>query len=137
MIMNLGIVAIIWFGGVRINIGSLTQGELTAFTNYMTQILLALVVLANLIVTFTKAFASANRVREVFELAPEESGNEIPDGKYENFTKTKRGCFYGAVREAENQLLQILFHVFTALPREKFWLQERMLITMIWIPCAA
>lgn len=49
MVMNLGIVAIIWFGGVRIDGGSLTQGELTAFTNYMTQILLALVVLANLI----------------------------------------------------------------------------------------
>lgn len=75
MIMNLGIVAIIWFGGVRIDAGSLTQGELTAFTNYMTQILLALVVLANLIVTFTKAFASANRVSEVFDLPPEENGS--------------------------------------------------------------
>ncbi len=74
MVMNLGIVAIIWFGGVRIDGGSLTQGELTAFTNYMTQILLALVVLANLIITFTKAFASANRIREIFEIAPEEMG---------------------------------------------------------------
>lgn len=76
MVMNLGIVAIIWFGGVRIDGGSLTQGELTAFTNYMTQILLALVVLANLIITFTKAFASANRIREVFEIAPEEMGEK-------------------------------------------------------------
>ena len=76
MVMNLGIVAVIRFGGIRINAGELTQGELTAFTNYMTQILLALVVLANLIVTFTKAFASANRVSEVFELEPEVYGNE-------------------------------------------------------------
>lgn len=75
MVMNLGIVAVIWFGGGRINIGRLTQGELTAFTNYMTQILLALVVLANLIVIFTKAFASANRISEVFALAPEEKGD--------------------------------------------------------------
>lgn len=75
MIMNLGIVAIIWFGGVRIDSGRLTQGELTAFTNYMTQILLALVVLANLIVVFTKAFASANRVSEIFEISPEENGS--------------------------------------------------------------
>lgn len=75
MIMNLGIVAIIWFGGVRIDTGRLTQGELTAFTNYMTQILLALVVLANLIVVFTKAFASANRVSEIFEISPEENGS--------------------------------------------------------------
>ena len=75
MVMNLGIVAVIWFGGKRIDIGGLTQGELTAFTNYMTQILLALVVLANLIVIFTKAFASANRISEVFSLSPEEDGN--------------------------------------------------------------
>lgn len=78
VIMNLGIAAIIWFGGVRINVGDLTQGELTAFANYMTQILLALVVLANLIVTFTKALASANRVKEVFDLPPEENGSAIP-----------------------------------------------------------
>lgn len=74
MVMNLGIVAILWFGGIRIDSGSLTQGELTAFTNYMTQILLALVVLANLIITFTKAFASANRIKELFDIFPEEQG---------------------------------------------------------------
>ncbi|SHM26973.1 ABC transporter ATP-binding protein [Ruminococcus flavefaciens] len=74
MVMNLGIVAVIWFGGGRIDCGKLTQGELTAFTNYMTQILLALVVLANLIVIFTKAFASANRISEIFALPPEEKG---------------------------------------------------------------
>jgi len=72
MIMNLGIVAVMWFGGLRIDGGRLSQGELTAFINYMTQILLALVVLANLIVVFTKAFASANRISEVFELEPED-----------------------------------------------------------------
>ncbi|MCR5601818.1 MAG: ABC transporter ATP-binding protein/permease [Ruminococcus sp.] len=77
MVMNLGIVAVIWFGGKRIDIGGLTQGELTAFTNYMTQILLALVVLANLIVIFTKAFASANRISEVFALPPEEQGDIV------------------------------------------------------------
>ena len=77
--MNLGIVAIIWFGGVRIDSGYLTQGELTEFVNYMTQILLALIVLANLIVTFTKAFASANRISEVFDIESEKSGgNEKP-----------------------------------------------------------
>jgi len=67
MIMNLGIVAIIYFGGIRVDSGNITQGELTAFINYMTQILLALVVLANLIVTFTKAIASANRISDIFE----------------------------------------------------------------------
>ncbi|MCM1506795.1 MAG: ABC transporter ATP-binding protein/permease [Ruminococcus flavefaciens] len=76
MIMNLGIVFILWFGGVRIDTGYLTQGELTEFVNYMTQILLALIVLANLIVTFTKAFASANRISEVFDIQPETSGGD-------------------------------------------------------------
>lgn len=85
MVMNLGIVAVIWFGGKRINIGGLTQGELTAFTNYMTQILLALVVLANLIVIFTKALASANRISEVFVLPAERSGDIADfDNKSEN-----------------------------------------------------
>ena len=65
MIMNLGIVAVIWFGGAQINTGSLTQGDLTAFANYMTQILLAMVVMANLIVILTKGQASALRVHDV------------------------------------------------------------------------
>lgn len=93
MIMNLGIVAIIWFGGVRIDAGDLTQGELTAFTNYMTQILLALVVLANLIVTFTKAFASANRVSEVFDLPPEENGSRDPLCPGENIIQFRNVSF--------------------------------------------
>ena len=94
MVMNLGIVAVIWFGGKRIDTGGLTQGELTAFTNYMTQILLALVVLANLIVIFTKAFASANRISEVFALAPEERGEiSVLGNSCENFIEFKNVSF--------------------------------------------
>lgn len=74
MIMNLSIVAILWFGGKRVDAGNLSQGEITAFVNYMTQILLALVVLANLIVVFTKAASSASRINEVFETEPTLSG---------------------------------------------------------------
>ena len=66
-IMNIGIVAVLWFGSGQVNGGELTQGEIIAFVNYMTQILLALVVVANLVVTFTKASASAARVNEVLE----------------------------------------------------------------------
>lgn len=83
MVMNLGIVAILWFGGARIDSGSLTQGELTAFANYMTQILLALVVLANLIVTFTKAFAAAARISEVLDIPSEENGN-VTSGEHDS-----------------------------------------------------
>lgn len=67
LIMNGSIVAIIWFGALRVNVGSLSQGQIIAFVNYMTQILLALVVVANLVVIFTKAAASGARVQEVFE----------------------------------------------------------------------
>lgn len=94
MVMNLGIVAIIWFGGIKIDAGSLTQGELTAFTNYMTQILLALIVLANLIVTFTKAFASANRISEIFDIAPEESGSISAEfDRHENIIEFRNVSF--------------------------------------------
>lgn len=108
MIMNLGIVAIIWFGGVRIDTGYLTPGGLTALTNYMTQILLALVVLANLIVIFTKAFASANRVSEVFDLLPEENGTEIPDGKSENIIEF-RNVSFRYENAGENSLHDLTF----------------------------
>lgn len=66
-IMNFAIIAIIWFGGYRVNSGGMTQGEVIAFVNYMTQTLLALIVVANLVVTFTKASASASRVNEIFD----------------------------------------------------------------------
>lgn len=68
IIMNLSIVAILWFGGIRVNAGSLTQGEVIAFVNYITQILLALIVFAQLVVTLTKASTSANRVSEILEI---------------------------------------------------------------------
>lgn len=70
IIVNAGIIAVIWFGGIQVNIGGMTQGEVIALVNYMTQTLLALVALANLIVTFTKALASAGRINEVFAMQP-------------------------------------------------------------------
>lgn len=67
IILNVAIIAIIWFGGFRVDNGSLTQGQIIAFVNYMTQISLALVVVANLVVIFTKGSASAARINEIFE----------------------------------------------------------------------
>lgn len=75
-IMNFAIIAIIWFGGMRVDGGSLEQGEIIALVNYMTQTLLALIVVANLVVTFTKASASAARVNEVLALRPSVSDAE-------------------------------------------------------------
>lgn len=70
IIVNAGIIAVIWFGGIQVNVGYMTQGEVIALVNYMTQTLLALVALANLIITFTKALASAGRINEVFAMKP-------------------------------------------------------------------
>lgn len=70
VIMNLSIAAILWFGGRQVLIGNITQGEVAALVNYMTQILLALLMLANLIVAVTKATASGARLNEVFDIEP-------------------------------------------------------------------
>lgn len=75
VLVNVGIIAVVWYGGSAVDTGRITQGEVIALVNYMSQILLALVALANLIVSFTKAVASAGRINEVFDL---ESG--IRDG---------------------------------------------------------
>ena len=68
--LNIAIAAILWFGGVRVSNGRMTTGEVIAFIGYVTQILAALIVISNLVVIFTKAFASAARVSEVFETQP-------------------------------------------------------------------
>ncbi|OOM76042.1 putative ABC transporter ATP-binding protein [Clostridium puniceum] len=75
IVLNFSIIAIIWFGGIRVDAGNLTQGQIIAFVNYMTQILLALIVVSNLVVVFTKASASAARVNEVFETSSSIIGN--------------------------------------------------------------
>ena len=64
-IINFSILAIVWYGGFRVDTGIVTQGQIVALINYMNQTLLALVVVANLVVIFTKASASAARVNEV------------------------------------------------------------------------
>ena len=69
-IINLATAAVIWCGGFRVDAGGMTQGEVIAFVNYLNQILLAMIVVANLVVIFTKAAASATRVDEVLELHP-------------------------------------------------------------------
>ncbi len=70
VIVNLGVAAILWFGGIQVYHGTMTQGEIIAYINYINMILSALIVLANLVVTFTKAAASANRVNEILEIQP-------------------------------------------------------------------
>lgn len=70
-VTDLAIIAIIWFGAINVNSGSgMLSGDIIALVNYMTQILLAMIVVANLVVLLTKASASAGRINEVFETKP-------------------------------------------------------------------
>ena len=70
LIVNLGVIAILMRGGLQVNSGALTQGEIIALINYMNQILIALIALANLIVAVTKAMASGMRLNEVLDTQP-------------------------------------------------------------------
>ena len=78
LVMNLGVCAILWVGGIQVNVGELTQGQVMAFVNYMTQTLTSIVYVANLVVVFTKASASASRLNEVLNCVPSitDEGNQ-------------------------------------------------------------
>lgn len=78
VIMNVAILAVLWFGGLRIQTGEMTQGQIIAFINYILQILMALIVVANLVVTFTKAAAAATRVNQVLEISPSLDDRDQP-----------------------------------------------------------
>lgn len=77
-LINVAILAILYFGGNLVNTGEMTQGEIIAFVNYLTQIMLALVVVANLVILYTRSAASASRINEVFALKStiSDEGNE-------------------------------------------------------------
>ncbi len=79
IIINLGAVALIWSGALRVDAGMITQGAVVALLNYMSQILVELVKLANLIINISKALACANRVAAVLDLTPSMASS--PEGK--------------------------------------------------------
>ena len=70
IIINAAIILIMYFGGIKVNNGDLSTGEITALVNYLNQILIALIVVANLILIFTKAYASASRINQVLDTKP-------------------------------------------------------------------
>ena len=78
VIVNAAIIALLWTGAVRVNIGILTQGDVVALYNYMNQILVELVKLANLIITITKAVACGNRIQSVLEQESTQTFAEKP-----------------------------------------------------------
>lgn len=80
-IINFAIVAVMWFGGLQVNAGGISQGQIIAFVNYLTQISMALVSVANMIIAFIKAFNCAGRINEVLDTNPsvEEKNHEFID----------------------------------------------------------
>lgn len=110
-ILNLSIAYLIYKGAIYVNAGELTQGQVVALYNYMTQILVELIKLANLVVTLTKAVACGNRVQELLELK-----SSMADGTVKNFEKTDEVVCFDHVSmryegDSEDSLSDIDFSV--------------------------
>ena len=82
IIVNAATIALLYTGAVRVDEGTITQGQVVALVNYMSQILVELVKLANLIITITKALACANRIGNVFEISSSMEWKKQTDGGY-------------------------------------------------------
>lgn len=90
-VVNLSIVALIWNGALQVDIGGMKQGEVYALVNYMSQILIELVKLANLIILETKAVACGNRISQIFEIkcSQEYKENGVQDIEYDTCPKVE------------------------------------------------
>ena len=111
IITNIAIALIIWFGGMNVNIGELSQGDIIALVNYMTQIMLAMVVVADLVVIFTRASASAQRINEIFESktsVTEEKAEKNPTAENDNAIEFRNVSFsYGEGEALKNVTFSI------------------------------
>ncbi len=100
VVVNVSIIALIWIGAIRVNSGSLTQGQVVALYNYMSQILVELIKLANLVINITKALACAGRIQNVFDVK-----SSMADGKLEIET----GKISENVNDSENAVPAVEF----------------------------
>ncbi len=83
-VINIALIAILYFGAFEVNVGSLTDGDITSLLNYMTQISVAIAVVANLVVVFSKASAASERIQRVFNLK-----SSIKDGEIKEFEENE------------------------------------------------
>lgn len=104
IIINLGIVALIYIGAIKVNIGSLTQGEVIALYNYMSQILVELVKLANLIITISKATASAGRISALLDVKPTMVYGERTEPEKSEYAVELNGVSLKYGRSKENSI---------------------------------
>ena len=111
-LINVAVILLLQFGGKQVYYGNLTQGQIIALVNYLMQILNALVVFANLLVTFTKASASAARINEVFAIKPSmsEGNGATPDENAPAFTYDNVSFTYPSAQKpsVENVNLTVL-----------------------------
>jgi len=111
LVMNIAIIAILWASSYQINAGTLSQGTIIAFVNYATQILLALVALSNLVIIFTKAFASAERVNEILDARAsiEDDGASIekPSNDHNDVSIEFRNVFFAYDGASDSELTDI------------------------------
>ncbi|WP_302952319.1 ABC transporter ATP-binding protein [Holdemania filiformis] len=110
IVINLGIVALLYCGSFQVNSGALSQGNLVALVNYMTQMFLALVVLANLFVIFTKAAASAGRIEAILKTEPAITGGTAELSKDKDAVLEMDKVSFG-YSEGESAIEQISFTI--------------------------
>ena len=113
LVTDCAIIAIVWFGAVNVNAGGMKTGDIVALVSYMTQILLAMVVVANLVILMTKAGASAKRINEVFETKPSvaETNHDYISAK-ENTPKIEfRNVRFNYSSDGDDELSGISFTV--------------------------
>ena len=110
LIMNLSVVCILWFGGNLVNTGGLEIGKIMAFINYLMQIMFSTIMVINIMMNFSRAQASANRVQEVLDT--ESSIKEIVDAKeIDNFDIEFKNVSFKYNKKSENVLTNISFKV--------------------------
>ena len=98
IIINFAIIALIWIGGKEVFQGVISQGEVVALVNYMSQILIEMIKLANLIITLNKAVACGNRISEVFDMKPSTTSPELDsESKVENIKTTNKHVTFNEV----------------------------------------
>ena len=114
-VTDIAIIAIIWFGAINVNNGTgMLSGDIIALINYMTQILLAMIVVANLVILLTKASASAQRINEVFETQPsvvEKNHDAISVSKSNSTPKVEFEDVTFSYGDGDDELSDISFRI--------------------------
>lgn len=109
VIINLGIVFLIYTGAIRVDSGDLTQGQVIALYNYMSQILIELIKLAMMIITITKALASASRISSVFDIKSSQTYGEKTEGDGGEYAVEFNGVALKYASASENSIEGITF----------------------------